>query len=111
MDYTPSSTKLRAKVKLLKPTQATVTGLSEDYNLSEYFEKPIDVQTLEGNHITILDNEKVAEVINSCLLEWLPGNYKMFFINLLIMAHKLLFLYNKLHKIKIVNFFKVFLIN
>lgn len=69
MKYMPSFTKLRSNVKLLKPTYASVKGLPEDYGLSEYFVNPIEVQTFEGNHVTILDNEKVADVVNYSLLE------------------------------------------
>lgn len=67
MIYTPSYSKLKSKVKLVKPTQASVTGLPEDYGLSEYFEEPIEMQTIEGNHVTMLENEKLTAVINSCL--------------------------------------------
>ncbi|XP_018572598.1 fatty acid synthase-like [Anoplophora glabripennis] len=67
MTYTPSYTKLKSRVKLLKPSQAIVTGLPEDYGLSEYFETPIEVLTVNGNHVTILENEIVAATINECL--------------------------------------------
>lgn len=69
MNYTPSYRKLKSHVKLLKPTNASVIGLPEDYGLSDYFDKSIEVQTFEGNHVTILENEKVAEAINDSLPE------------------------------------------
>ncbi|KAJ8919480.1 hypothetical protein NQ315_002101, partial [Exocentrus adspersus] len=69
MIYTPSYCKLKTNVKLIKPTQCSTTGLPEDYGLSQYFDKPIQVQNFEGNHFTILDNEAVVEFINRSLQE------------------------------------------
>ncbi|KAJ8919484.1 hypothetical protein NQ315_002105, partial [Exocentrus adspersus] len=69
MIYTPSYSKLKTKVKLIKPTQSSVTGLPEDYGLSQYFEKPIQVQNFEGNHSTIIENEAVAAFISTCVQE------------------------------------------
>ncbi|KAJ8919482.1 hypothetical protein NQ315_002103 [Exocentrus adspersus] len=74
MIYTPSYSKLKTKVKLIKPTQSSVTGLPEDYGLSQYFEKPIQVQNFEGNHFTIIENEAVVEFINTCVQEWQIGS-------------------------------------
>ncbi|KAJ8919481.1 hypothetical protein NQ315_002102 [Exocentrus adspersus] len=63
--YTPSYSKLKTNVKLIRPTQCSVTGLPDDYGLSQYFETPIQVQNFEGNHATIIENEAVAKFINT----------------------------------------------
>ncbi|XP_023312031.1 fatty acid synthase-like, partial [Anoplophora glabripennis] len=67
MTYTPTYTKLKADIALVKPSQVSSGSLPEDYGLSTYFEKPVKIHTFEGNHITILENEATAEVINSFL--------------------------------------------
>lgn len=69
MTYIPAYNKLKSNVTLIKPTQSSVTDLPDDYALSEYFEKPIKVHTFEGNHVTILENQATAELINSYLQE------------------------------------------
>ncbi|KAJ8919478.1 hypothetical protein NQ315_002099 [Exocentrus adspersus] len=79
MIYTPTYSKLKTNVKLIKPTQCSVTGLPEDYGLSQYFEKPIQIQTFEGNHVTVVDNEAVAELINACVQEMIDSRVSINF--------------------------------
>ncbi|KAJ8962424.1 hypothetical protein NQ317_010395 [Molorchus minor] len=62
--YSPSYGKLRSTVKLLKPTQEMVKDLPEDYDLSEWFENPVEIQTFDGSHMTILEDEKLIDFIN-----------------------------------------------
>ncbi|XP_017784912.1 PREDICTED: fatty acid synthase-like [Nicrophorus vespilloides] len=55
--YKPSFAKLRSSVKLYKPKIELVKNLPDDYHLSKYFERPLDVAQFHGNHSTILNNE------------------------------------------------------
>nr|CAI5861058.1 unnamed protein product [Callosobruchus analis] len=63
--YTPSYTKVKSKICLIKPTQVTLKHVSEDMNCSELSEQPLVVETFEGNHITIVDSEEAIQRINS----------------------------------------------
>ncbi|KAJ8976879.1 hypothetical protein NQ317_001203 [Molorchus minor] len=65
--YSPSYSKLKSDIKLYKPKIGSIRGLPEDYGLSEFCEKPLEVMTFEGNHVTILENEMVAEALNAII--------------------------------------------
>ncbi|KAK0091807.1 hypothetical protein PV326_002676 [Microctonus aethiopoides] len=60
---------LRSPILLLKPSIPSVTNISNDYGLSAITREKIEVYTIEGNHVTILDNTKVALAINNEPLE------------------------------------------
>lgn len=55
---------IKAPVTLIKPTRLVVQGLSEDYELQKITEGKIEIHSVEGNHLTLLDNIKVAMIIN-----------------------------------------------
>lgn len=67
MTYIPRYSKMKSNIKLIKPINSGMTSLPEDYGLSEYFEKPVEIHKFKGDHVTILENKAVAEVINSSL--------------------------------------------
>lgn len=56
--------KLKTQITLIRPTEMSVLEIAEDYDLSLYTEHPVDVHFVEGNHLTILDNRKTAELLN-----------------------------------------------
>ncbi|KAK0167633.1 hypothetical protein PV327_005005 [Microctonus hyperodae] len=60
---------LRSSILLLKSSMLSVTNISNDYGLSAITREKIEIHTIEGNHITILDNTKVALAINNEPLE------------------------------------------
>ncbi|KAJ8963953.1 hypothetical protein NQ314_005284 [Rhamnusium bicolor] len=62
--YNPAYSKLKSKVKLYKAKEASIRGLPEDHELSQLFENPVEVKIFEGNHVTIMNNEFLAETIN-----------------------------------------------
>ncbi|XP_067207292.1 fatty acid synthase-like [Linepithema humile] len=56
--------RIKSPITLLKPTLSYAPELEEDYGLYKITENKVVVHHVEGNHVTILGNEKVAAVIN-----------------------------------------------
>ncbi|OXU23002.1 hypothetical protein TSAR_015480, partial [Trichomalopsis sarcophagae] len=60
---------IRASITLIKPTLASVRNASEDYGLSKVTNNTVEIYHVNGNHVTMLDNEKVAAAINGDAVE------------------------------------------
>ncbi|XP_011313292.1 fatty acid synthase [Fopius arisanus] len=60
---------LRTPITLLKPSIETLKNLPPDYDLGKITKEKVECHTLDGNHVTILDNEKVTSAINGEPLE------------------------------------------
>ncbi|XP_015113130.1 fatty acid synthase [Diachasma alloeum] len=60
---------LKSSITLLKPTLESFKYLSADYGLTKLTTGGVKIHRLEGNHVTILDNPKVAAAINGEFLE------------------------------------------
>uniref|UniRef100_A0A7G8Z9J8 oleoyl-[acyl-carrier-protein] hydrolase n=1 Tax=Meteorus pulchricornis TaxID=51522 RepID=A0A7G8Z9J8_9HYME len=60
---------LRSSIILLKPSMPSVKNVSNDYGLSKLTREKVEVYTIEGNHVTILDDTKIATAINGEPLE------------------------------------------
>ncbi|XP_067207661.1 fatty acid synthase-like [Linepithema humile] len=56
--------RIKSSITLLKPTLSYAPEFEEDYGLYKITENKVVVHYVEGNHVTILGNEKVAAVIN-----------------------------------------------
>lgn len=69
VEYRPVFNKLKSKISLYKPQQPMLTDFTEDYNLTELCENPLDIKIFKGNHVTILENLKVAETIDQTFTE------------------------------------------
>lgn len=52
---------------LIRPTEASVIEIDEDYALLNYCQQKINLQFVDGNHITVLDNFKLIEIINTII--------------------------------------------
>ncbi|KAL7302213.1 hypothetical protein TKK_0004888 [Trichogramma kaykai] len=61
--------KIKMPIMLLKPTQPTLRAVPEDYLLGEVTSDKVEVHYVEGNHVTILDHNKIAKAINGEPLE------------------------------------------
>lgn len=59
-----STINIKSKVILFKPTVVSITLPDEDYGLSKYCNKPVEVRVFDGNHVSILENDDVASAIN-----------------------------------------------
>lgn len=57
-------TKIKSSITLVRPTEVAVVDIDEDYELSKHTEGAINLKFVEGNHTTMLDNEKLAQIIN-----------------------------------------------
>lgn len=59
--------KLKSPITLIRPTQASFTVIDEDYRLQKYTEQPINIKYVEGNHLTVLENSELTDIINSSI--------------------------------------------
>ncbi|XP_065217230.1 fatty acid synthase-like [Planococcus citri] len=53
---------LKASTTLIRPTEIPLQ-MADDYSLSQFFQTPVKVHFVEGNHFTILENKKTSDVI------------------------------------------------
>lgn len=58
--------KIKSPITLIRPTEVAFVEIEEDYELSRYTEGPVTLKFIEGNHTTMLDNIKLADIINEC---------------------------------------------
>ncbi|XP_071652654.1 fatty acid synthase-like [Temnothorax longispinosus] len=71
-DYDISSLpRLKSSITLLKPTFPIVSLTEEDYGLHKVTEGKVQIHYVEGNHITMMDNDKIVSTINE---EWIEDN-------------------------------------
>ncbi|XP_024868387.1 uncharacterized protein LOC112452421 isoform X2 [Temnothorax curvispinosus] len=71
-DYDISSLpRLKSSITLLKPTFPIVSFTEEDYGLHKVTEGKVQIHYVEGNHITMMDNDKIISAINE---EWIDDN-------------------------------------
>lgn len=54
-------------LSLIRPTEASVIEIDEDYALQKYCPQKINLQFVDGNHFTVLDNLKLSEIINAII--------------------------------------------
>ncbi|KAF7987806.1 hypothetical protein HCN44_003669 [Aphidius gifuensis] len=68
--YDPSSIlPINTPITLLKPSMPTIKNMSEDFGLSKISHKKPEIYVLNGNHVTILDDSRVAAAINGEAIE------------------------------------------
>ncbi|XP_071649697.1 fatty acid synthase-like isoform X2 [Temnothorax longispinosus] len=71
-DYDISSLpRLKSSITLLKPTFPIASFTEEDYGLHKVTEGKVQIHYVEGNHITMMDNDKIISAINE---EWIEDN-------------------------------------
>jgi fatty acid synthase, animal type len=63
-DKTKFTISKNTSVVLIKPSESTLK-IESDYGLKEYCKHEIRIETIEGDHYTIIENEKIIEIINS----------------------------------------------
>ncbi|XP_071628686.1 fatty acid synthase-like isoform X1 [Temnothorax longispinosus] len=69
-DYDISSLpRLKSPITLLKPTSPIASFTEEDYSLHKVTEGKVQIHYVEGNHITMMDNEKITSAINETWIE------------------------------------------
>ncbi|KAG5316385.1 FAS synthase, partial [Acromyrmex insinuator] len=55
---------IRSPITLLRPKKSSVDMIEEDYGLHKITHDKVNVYYVEGNHVTMLDNDKVIAAIN-----------------------------------------------
>lgn len=65
LNYMPSFSKIRSEVHLYKPTIRIMHNIDDDYGLSKYCYRDLIIQTLDGDHNSILDNDELAVNIDN----------------------------------------------
>ncbi|CAG9791214.1 unnamed protein product [Diatraea saccharalis] len=69
--------KLKSPIILLRPKDNPPNVVvEENYGLDKYTEAGVTIHFLEGNHVTIVENKDVANIINRTLLENEPQKVK-----------------------------------
>lgn len=56
--------KIKAPITLVRPTEVSVVDIDEDYELSKHTDGAISLKFIEGNHISMLENNKLPQIIN-----------------------------------------------
>lgn len=51
-------------ITLIRPTEVSVIDIDEDYGLNKYSTQKINLKFVEGNHMTMLDNIKLTQILN-----------------------------------------------
>ncbi|KAL6424567.1 hypothetical protein ACFW04_009934 [Cataglyphis niger] len=59
--------RLKSSIILLKPTFTSFTFVEEDYGLRKITENEVEIHYVEGTHITMMENDKIASIINEAL--------------------------------------------
>lgn len=57
--------RIRSNITLIRPTIHLVPGMENDYNLKQYTDGRVLVSFIEGNHLTILDNIQLYQILNN----------------------------------------------
>lgn len=57
--------KLKSPITLIRPTQTVISDISEDYDLHKYSECEVVVKYVDGNHLTVIDNVELSNILNS----------------------------------------------
>lgn len=61
---TENIVKIKSPIVLIRPTDAIVSDIDEDYELPRYTEGLVTLKFIDGNHQSILENSKLIDVIN-----------------------------------------------
>lgn len=56
--------KLMSPITLVRPKLPSFTDIADDYGLSKYTNQPVDIRYIKGNHLTMLDGDEIAEIID-----------------------------------------------
>lgn len=56
--------KVQSSITLVRPTEVAFVDIDEDYELSKITTGTVNLKFVEGNHQTMLDNEKLPDVIS-----------------------------------------------
>lgn len=60
-----SGDRIKSNITLIRPTIHLVPDVENDYNLKQYTNGRVQVSFIEGNHMTMLDNIQLYQIINN----------------------------------------------
>jgi thioesterase domain-containing protein len=63
-DKTEFAISENTSVVLIKPSESSLK-IDADYGMKDYCKHEIRIETIEGDHYTIIENEKIVDIINS----------------------------------------------
>lgn len=63
-DDTMQIAKLKSPVTLVRPTQASIADIANDYDLSKYAEQTVEVRYVKGNYLKMLSSDEVTQIID-----------------------------------------------
>ncbi|RZC42203.1 KR, adh short, Thioesterase and/or PP-binding domain containing protein [Asbolus verrucosus] len=67
LNYSLVHEKLKSPARLFKAKIPLAVNMEDDYELSEFFEQPVKVETIEGDHLTLLNETGLVESVNKLL--------------------------------------------
>lgn len=73
-DENYTADKIKSNIILIRPTVSWGVDIDNDYRLSQYTDGTVTVTSIEGNHLSILDNVQLYETINHICTNKLPSN-------------------------------------
>lgn len=56
--------KLKSPITLIRPSQTVISDISKDYDLHKYSECEINVKYVDGNHLTVIENVELSNILN-----------------------------------------------
>lgn len=57
--------RIQSNITLIRPTTNLVSDVENDYNLKQYTNGRVFVSFIEGNHVSMLDNVQLYQIINN----------------------------------------------
>lgn len=56
--------RIQSNITLIRPSVHFVTDIENDYNLKKYTDGQVDVNFVEGNHLSMLDHSEIYQICN-----------------------------------------------
>lgn len=56
--------KIKSPITLVRPTQASIADIANDYDLSKFAEQTVEVRYLKGNYLKMLNSDEVTQIID-----------------------------------------------
>lgn len=63
-DIGPDAVKLKSLATLVRPTQTPFSDIADDFDLSKYFEKTVDIRFVKGTNAKMLNNDEVIQIVD-----------------------------------------------
>lgn len=61
--------RISSNITLVRPTTHLVADIPNDYNLKQFTNGQITVSFVEGNHLTMLDNSELYQIVNNICIK------------------------------------------